>query len=53
MVRSGYAENVASSNSRTTPLVASVAIGLTLLVSILGAFGVHTTVKGFQPAAKK
>jgi hypothetical protein len=31
----------------------SVAIGLTLLVSILGAFGVHTTVKGFQPAAKK
>lgn len=31
----------------------SVAIGLTLLVSILGAFGVHATVKGFQPVAKK
>ncbi len=31
----------------------SVAIGLTLLVAILGAFGVHATVKGFQPAAPK
>lgn len=31
----------------------SVAIGLTLLVSILGAFGVHATIKGFQPVAKK
>jgi hypothetical protein len=29
----------------------SVAIGLTLLVSVLGAFGVHATIKGFQPAA--
>jgi hypothetical protein len=31
----------------------SVAIGLTLLVAILGAFGVHATVKGFQPLPKK
>jgi hypothetical protein len=31
----------------------SVAIGLTLLVSILGAFGVHATVKGFQPVARR
>lgn len=31
----------------------SVAIGLTLLVSILGAFGVHSTVKGFQPLPAK
>lgn len=31
----------------------SVSIGLMLLVSILGAFGVYTTVKGFQPVAKK
>lgn len=31
----------------------SVAIALTLLVSILGAFGVHKTVKGFQPVAAK
>lgn len=31
----------------------SVAIGLTLLVSILGAFGVHKTVKGFQPVPLK
>jgi hypothetical protein len=31
----------------------SVSIGLTLLVSILGAFGVHATVKGFQPVARR
>lgn len=31
----------------------SLAIGLTLLVSILGAFGVHSTLKGLQPAARK
>jgi len=31
----------------------SVAIALTLLVSILSAFGVHKTVKGFQPAVAK
>jgi tetrahydromethanopterin S-methyltransferase subunit D len=28
----------------------SVAIGLMLLVSVLGAFGIHATIKGFQPA---
>lgn len=31
----------------------SVAIALTLLVSILSAFGVHKTMKGFQPVAAK
>jgi hypothetical protein len=31
----------------------SVAIGLTLLVSILGAFGVHSVVKSFQPVQPK
>ena len=31
----------------------SVAIALTLIISILSAFGVHKTVKGFQPAAVK
>jgi len=31
----------------------SVAIALTLLVSILSAFGIHKTVKGFQPAVRK
>ena len=30
----------------------SVSIALTLLVSILGAFGVYSTIKGFQPVAK-
>lgn len=31
----------------------SVSIALTLLVSILSAFGIHKTVKGFQPVAAK
>lgn len=31
----------------------SVAIALTLLVSILSAFGVHKTIKGFQPPVVK
>lgn len=30
-----------------------VSIGLTLLVAILSAFGVHYTFKGFQPAAAR
>jgi len=30
----------------------SVTVALTLLVTILGAFGVHGTVKSFQPAKK-
>jgi len=34
------------------PAQASVAVALTLLVTILGAFGVHGTIKGFQPAKK-
>lgn len=31
----------------------SVGIALTLLVSILSAFGIHKTVKAFQPVARK
>lgn len=30
----------------------SVAVALSLVVTILGAFGVHATIKGFQPKAK-